>query len=105
MEEQAIELPPLPKRFAVLPKLILPELHGMGGNTTVFKDEDAYTADQMQAYARACVLAERERCAKVCEALIDGRSKDDLITEEPNDAVTWGEIFSAEQIAAAIRKG
>ena len=28
---------------------------------------DAYTADQMRAYAAAAVAAERERCAKLCE--------------------------------------
>lgn len=28
-----------------------------------------YTADQMRAYARECVLAERERCAKQLERL------------------------------------
>lgn len=28
----------------------------------------SYTAAQMQAYAQAAVLAEREECAKLCEA-------------------------------------
>ena len=27
-----------------------------------------YTADQLRAYAAAAVLAEREACARVCEA-------------------------------------
>lgn len=27
-----------------------------------------YTADQMRAYGEACAAAEREACAKVCEA-------------------------------------
>jgi hypothetical protein len=69
------ELPALPERFAVLPKLVLPEVHGMGGNTTVFEQQDAFTADQMREYARAAIAADRERivekvggldCAHVC---------------------------------------
>jgi hypothetical protein len=67
MSEQAIELPPLPERFAVLPKLVLPDVHGMGPNTTVFQQQDAFTADQMREYARQAVLAERERCAQIAE--------------------------------------
>lgn len=30
---------------------------------------DGWDDDQMRAYAEAAVLAERERCAKVCKAL------------------------------------
>ncbi len=29
----------------------------------------AYSADDMRAYAAACVAAERERCAKACESM------------------------------------
>ena len=32
------------------------------------KSVPLWTSEQMRAYARAAVLAERERCAKVCEA-------------------------------------
>lgn len=33
--------------------------------------EGIYTADQLLAYGAACAAAERERCAKVCDALWD----------------------------------
>lgn len=32
----------------------------------------AYSADAMRAYGLACILAEREACAKVCEERDDG---------------------------------
>lgn len=66
------ELPPLPERFAVTPELVLPKDHGMGPNTMVMKSVDVFTADQLRAYAiqyaELAVAAERERCAKICEA-------------------------------------
>jgi hypothetical protein len=56
---------------------------------------DAWTADQMQAYASAAVAAERERCAKVCESL--------------HDRWKWHEAPDSssgpKDCAAAIRKG
>lgn len=53
MEEQAIELPELPET----------NFHDNGDE---YGHERTYgfTADQMQAYARAAVLAERERIAR-----------------------------------------
>ena len=51
---------------------------------------DFYTAEQMKEYAAAAVAAERERCAKVCESLVD---LDD------------GSCDEVERCAAAIRKG
>jgi hypothetical protein len=48
--------------------------------------------EQMQAYARAAVLMERERAAKVCERLHEGQSK-----------ATWHNLFVVA--AAAIRGG
>ena len=50
-------LPPLPKAI------------GWAGQ--LFQDGpkcEVYTADQMRAYAEAAVKAEREACAKLCEA-------------------------------------
>jgi hypothetical protein len=85
------ELPALPERFAVLPKLVLPDVHGMGGNTTVFQQQDAYTADQMQEYARLAVRQERGRCAKLCESLDAGLGCE--------------QVYSPTDIAAAIRGG
>jgi hypothetical protein len=35
-----------------------------------------YTADQMREFARAAVLAERERCAKVCEQIAHDSLRD-----------------------------
>lgn len=49
-----MELPELPKAEW--------ELAGPAG-------DPGYTADQMRAYGEQCILMERERCAKVCEAL------------------------------------
>jgi len=42
-------------------------------NTHCFDDDTqedvwSYSADQMRSYARAAILAEREACAKLCEA-------------------------------------
>jgi hypothetical protein len=75
MEEQAIELPPMPEpHWAEHFQGTIP----LG----------AFTADQMRAYARAAVLAERERCASVCEAEAEGHR------------TAFG-----EHCAAAIRKG
>lgn len=48
---------------------------------------DGWDEDQMRAYAEAAVLAERERCARVCE-------------EDDSDP---GSSAVAQRIAAAIR--
>jgi hypothetical protein len=56
MEEQEIDLPPLPES-------------DFTDNGDVFGHEltTGYTADQMQAYASAAVLSERERCARILD--------------------------------------
>jgi hypothetical protein len=80
---EAVEMPPLPE----------PALSGYPQDSP---DEFvAFSSDQIQAYARAAVLAERERCAKICE---------DLPSRDPkgpwfNDDMTAG----ANECAAAIR--
>ncbi len=65
-----------------------------------------YTADQMRAYAAEQVAAERERCAKVCEAQIDGYGDLSIYTHDvPWEAETMGQIRMAKECAAAIRAG
>jgi hypothetical protein len=80
MEEQAIALPDLP------------------GATTYggarWAGAAFYTNEQMRDYARAAVLQERERCARVCE-------EEDLLTVVYPEAV----YVHQGQLAAAIRKG
>ena len=49
-----------------------------------------FTHDQMHAYARAAILAERERCALICEGIA------------MDDKTGYG---IAEDCAAAIREG
>jgi len=61
--EQAMttaDLLPLPEPFTALPLT--------GSQTTSVY---VWTSDQMQQYALAHLMAERERCAKVCEANAD----------------------------------
>jgi hypothetical protein len=54
MEEQAIELPPLPDPSMRRDHIFDQQLR-------------AFTPREMQAYARAAVLAERERCARILD--------------------------------------
>lgn len=61
-----------------------------------------FTADQMQAFARAAVLLERERCAKVCE--------ENVVTDDHAEGVILkphrGPLsHDGQRYAAAIRKG
>jgi hypothetical protein len=55
-----------------------------------------FTADQMHAYAAACVAEERERCAKVCESAV-------RMMSHRNADVAW--YAGAATCAAAIRAG
>jgi hypothetical protein len=74
----------------------LPELPNTKHVSTWKGEQDrfdiyGYTADQMRAYGEQCILLERERAAKVVEALEGGGA---------------GERWAACRIAAeAIRKG
>ena len=52
--------------------------------------EDVFTADQMQAYARAAVEAEREACARLCDPL-----------NPPHDWTTYA--TTRAECASAIR--
>ena len=53
-------LPPLPE------PLVMVNRYGQGASTSD-GDGGVFTAAQMQAYATAAVLAEREACAKLCD--------------------------------------
>lgn len=79
------ELPPLPEPAF--------RLKWVGGEYKVTKpnigNTDVYTADQL----RAAVLAERERCAKVCES------------QRMKSAPTGDYDIACEDCAAAIRAG
>ena len=63
-------LPPLPEPF------LYEDDRDKDGNTVYSR---AYTDEQMQAYATAAVLAEREACAKLCADRFvgDDEAKDD----------------------------
>ncbi len=68
----------------------LPELPASAGNFYPDALSNAwvpgFTADQMRAYALAAVMAEREACAKVCDAFDwPGRRHTDYIQGQ-NDA-------------------
>lgn len=62
-------LPPLPE------PLVMVNRYGQGASTSD-GDGGVFTAAQMQAYATAAVLAEREACATLCEDL-DAFCEDD----------------------------
>lgn len=57
-----------------------------------------YTADQMREFARAAVLAERDRCARVCEA-------ESLRLQGSYVSMHDDRHIGADECAAAIRKG
>jgi hypothetical protein len=62
-------------------------------------DMRMFTADQMREYARAAIIAERERCAKVAEDdehLVEGRGYYDQLGDAKQTQCN---------IAAAIRAG
>jgi hypothetical protein len=81
MEEQAIELPPMPQ----------PAWREMRPLTVPKVAAEWFSVEQMQAYARAVVMVERERCAQIADDA-------DMHERSDSDRVARG-------IAAAIRKG
>jgi len=92
------ELPPLPVTSYQLYYQWSDDEDGCGGSEVV--DGDAYTADQMRAYARAAlsaVLAEREACAKLCEEVAD-----DLITAMREEGETDDEAMTSFVASARV---
>ena len=91
------DLPPLPEPAFRLKwvdgayKVTKPNI----GNT------DVYTAAQVEAVRRAAVLAERERCAKVCEEIETASWKEWKATY---NTYHDGRSDGAGECAAAIRK-
>ena len=81
----------------------LPEPDGWIGANDIDPDagSEGYSMPTLQAYARAAVLAERERCAKVCEefeaewARLARGNRDGTYDHMQN---------AAEQCACAIRE-
>lgn len=99
MEDQAIELPENFDQLARAAGFAVEQ------GKIFAEHREGMCTEEVHALARALIATERERCAKVCDAQVGGRSKDDVDTDHPSDSVTWGEIFGAEQCAKAIREG
>ena len=99
------DLPPLPE-----PAYLADDMHAFPAGTVAKwpqpnRDRMAhplYTAAQVEEIRRAAVLAERERCAKVCEDF-EMRWKQ-LAKGDRNSGYTDMQI-AAERCAAAVRKG
>lgn len=90
-----VSLPPLPPRAGELAYYIDPAGNALG---TV----DAFTTDQLREYATAAVLAERERCARVADAM----GKDACGPDgKPNCCWSGAYLYVCEDVAAAIRRG
>ena len=65
----------------------LPTGHTIGCG--IFNGEKLFTADQMRAYGEVCAAAEREACAKLCEA------------EDPHGAYDHREVAGVEVLPYA----
>ena len=65
-------------------------------------DEPFYSADQVEEIRRAAILAERERCAKVCE---DIGLKYWALWKKRYNPDDQGKSNGADECAAAIREG
>jgi hypothetical protein len=98
-----METPPLPERHGELPELVLPEVHGMGGNTMVLKAQSVYTADQMREFGELCARMareqERERCARICE------ERAGTVSMFANSKEAGAHNHAVRGCAAAIRAG
>jgi hypothetical protein len=116
MEERAIELPPMPELSddeidMILDAAKVPE-PPEGWNdydVQVVRAVLAHVNEQMQDYARAAVIQERERCARVCEEYAATKRRHS--EEEKEDAeyavaqmLEW-RASGAAACAAAIRSG
>jgi hypothetical protein len=111
MEEQAIELPPMPKLpepFGFLePTGRSPAFHFMRRQDE--KGKPVYTSDQfddlLHAFARAAVLAERERCARLCDELKEEHMESAAQNNGRQSDFAFGYVNAAEELADAIRSG
>lgn len=79
-EMSNVELPPLPTTEDDI--------------DTGYGPVDVWRAEQVRAYATEAVLAERERCAKLCEG---------MFSSEPYDPEQGIELRAYQECAAAIR--
>lgn len=99
MSDADVKMPPLPETRYVLAR------EGDGYTADMILSEPGYSDDHLydyaKAYARAAVLAERERCAKVCEA---EHVLESLDTESGHPCdISYNTAL--RDAAAAIRKG
>lgn len=67
------ELPPLPEPEGSIEVDLGPSMHEGREIGRLIEYADAYSADQMRAYAEAAAKATREACEKVCANLWDMR--------------------------------
>ena len=70
--------------------------------TKSYAVEAIYTTDQVEEIRRAAILAERERCAKVCDDIENAAWKDWKASYHTYDD---GRSDGAGECAAAIREG
>jgi hypothetical protein len=91
------ELPPLPEPAGAIDVDEGPAAPEYPDGARVESTADGYTADQMRDYARAVVLAERERCALLCD---DHAAKHRSFA---SGSYSQGRMYAAEDLAAAIR--
>ncbi len=76
-------LPPLPKPYG---RSWQYDQYGHGR----YEPTDDYTADQMREYGKACVAAERERCARI--AMEFRRGAGDHVCGQVAAAIMEGEL-------------
>jgi hypothetical protein len=79
----------------------LPEPDGVGIDCDT-DDGSYWYAPAMREYARAAVLAERERCAKLCDE-ISAQLKGQVPSRGGGISPTYGGVVGAAKCAAAIR--
>jgi len=91
------DLPPLPSEalWDAIAELVV----ACGGSSAGFDDDlTAKVSESLRTYARQAVLAERERCAKLCEGV--AREYENYTVHDE-----WPDPQSViDQCAAAIRK-
>lgn len=102
MDEARPELPELPSPAATKWGDEYDEFYSFDNGRPFF------TAEQMREYARAAVLAERERIESAARRILDGIDDDECSRNEGWWETSTGANFGAERLAllvAAIRQG